>query len=119
MWCGCRGWDSMRVAEVCFTSRRFSAQQGRHAIATTRRSECGYFLATGFVLSCFGFMLFLSFFCELLPLPMTALPWGFRVRSAACEPFHPFNRHIVCLRSVPRPKLSLQCYRCASVKEAA
>jgi hypothetical protein len=24
-------------------------------------------------LSCFGFMLFLSFFCELLPLPIVAL----------------------------------------------
>jgi hypothetical protein len=32
-----------------------------------------YFFAAGFVLSCFGFMVFLSFFCELLPLPMVAL----------------------------------------------
>ena len=33
-------------------------------------SRLRYFFAAGFVLSCFGFMPFLSFFCELLPLPM-------------------------------------------------
>jgi hypothetical protein len=33
-----------------------------------------HFLTAGFDLSCFGFMLFLSFFCELLPLPMFPLP---------------------------------------------
>jgi hypothetical protein len=30
-------------------------------------------LTAGFDLSCFGFMLFLSFFCELLPLPIVTL----------------------------------------------
>jgi hypothetical protein len=29
-----------------------------------------YFFAAGFAFSCFGFMLFLSFFRELLPLPI-------------------------------------------------
>ncbi len=33
-------------------------------------SRSRYFFAAGVVLSCFGFMPFLSFFCELLPLPM-------------------------------------------------
>ena len=33
-------------------------------------SRLRYFFGAGFVLSCFGFMPFLSFFCELLPLPM-------------------------------------------------
>ena len=33
-------------------------------------SRSRYFFAAGFALSCFGFMPFLSFFCELLPLPM-------------------------------------------------
>lgn len=32
-----------------------------------------YFLAAGFALSCLGFRFFLSFFCELLPLPMMGL----------------------------------------------
>ena len=32
-----------------------------------------YFLSAGFFFSCFGFMPFLSFFCELLPLPMLLL----------------------------------------------
>lgn len=32
-----------------------------------------YFLSAGFFFSCFGFMPFLSFFCELLPLPMLSL----------------------------------------------
>jgi hypothetical protein len=32
-----------------------------------------YFLAAGFALSCFGFRFFLSFFCELFPLPMFVL----------------------------------------------
>jgi hypothetical protein len=33
-----------------------------------------YFLAAGFALSCLGFLFFLSFFCELLPLPMFGSP---------------------------------------------
>jgi hypothetical protein len=33
-----------------------------------------YFLAAGFVLSCLGFMFFLSFFCELFPLPIFGSP---------------------------------------------
>jgi hypothetical protein len=57
-------------------------------------------------LSCFGFLFFLSFFCELLPLPMVALRWGFYPRQAACEPFLPFNRHIRRPRSVQRREFS-------------
>jgi len=48
---------------------------------TTRRAPSAspgaardYFLTAGFFLSCLGFMLFLSFFCELLPLPIFASP---------------------------------------------
>jgi hypothetical protein len=33
-----------------------------------------HFLGAGFFLSCFGFRFFLSFFCELLPLPMIGSP---------------------------------------------
>ncbi len=33
-----------------------------------------YFLAAGFALSCLGFIFFLSFFWEWLPLPMIASP---------------------------------------------
>jgi hypothetical protein len=32
-----------------------------------------HFFGATFVLSCFGFLFFLSFFCELLPLPMARL----------------------------------------------
>ena len=39
----------------------------------TKPDLSAYFLAAGAFLSCFGFMLFLSFFCELLPLPMLTL----------------------------------------------
>ena len=39
-----------------------------------------YFLAAGFALSCLGFMLFLSFFCELLPLPIFESPVFGRLR---------------------------------------
>jgi hypothetical protein len=34
-----------------------------------------YFLIAGFVFSCLGFLFFLSFFCELLPLPMAIVPF--------------------------------------------
>jgi hypothetical protein len=34
------------------------------------RRPVDYFLTTVLVLSCFGFLFFLSFFCELLPLPI-------------------------------------------------
>lgn len=40
-----------------------------------RRTKTTYFLAAGFVLSCLGFIFFLSFFCALLPLPMMLLLW--------------------------------------------
>lgn len=40
---------------------------------SSRPYEC-YFLAAGFVLSCLGLRFFLSFFCELLPLPMLGSP---------------------------------------------
>jgi hypothetical protein len=47
----------------------------RPAIGPKTSGRARYFLAVAFFLSCFGFMLFLSFFCELLPLPMFTLHW--------------------------------------------
>ena len=41
-------------------------------LPAARRIPC-YFLAAGFDLSCLGFLFFLSFFCELLPLPIVCL----------------------------------------------
>ena len=60
----------MRLAEPC---------QGYGGVTNGCRSvsarDCGaYFFGAGFVLSCFGFLFFLSFFCELLPLPMMRSP---------------------------------------------
>ncbi len=57
-----------------------------------------YFLAAGFVLSCLGFLFFLSFFCELLPLPMLEAPWS--GRFVGCESGQPFNRQNRQLYSV-------------------
>ena len=37
--------------------------------------DADYFLTGAFVLSCLGFLFFLSFFCELLPLPMVRSPY--------------------------------------------
>ena len=60
----------MRLAEPC---------QGYGGVTNGWRPDsardCGaYFFGAGFVLSCFGFLFFLSFFCELLPLPMMRSP---------------------------------------------
>lgn len=53
-----------------------------------------YFLAAGFVLSCFGFMFFLSFFCELLPLPiwLSLLLRGVRHRPTANRTRHSIGK---------------------------
>ena len=56
-----------------------------------------YFLAAGFDLSCFGFRFFLSFFCELFPLPMLEAPvsgWlaDFRGRLPMQPPTHSIGR---------------------------
>lgn len=53
---------------------RGGCARGRGPVGGAVGTRCRYFLAAGFFLSCFGFMLFLSFFCELLPLPMLTLP---------------------------------------------
>jgi hypothetical protein len=45
--------------------------QGRAAVMPLAGARQGlHFLAAGFALSCLGFLFFLSFFCELLPLPI-------------------------------------------------
>lgn len=67
-----------------------------------------YFLAAGLVLSCFGFRFFLSFFCELFPLPMFHSPVGWR---APCGPHHPFNRQKSPLRSINKPDFFVACLR--------
>jgi hypothetical protein len=75
----------------CLVSREHIADAGDAAVFG---AEMAYFLAAGFVLSCFGFMLFLSFFCELLPLPMVLLPrlrdW---IRLCASLPDHSIGRN--------------------------
>jgi len=44
-----------------------SSAFGRHRFEAV---VVGHFLTTVLVLSCLGFLFFLSFFCELLPLPI-------------------------------------------------
>lgn len=49
-----------------------------------------YFLVAGLALSCFGFRFFLSFFCELLPLPMIEAPSGGGDGWLRSRPTNPF-----------------------------
>jgi len=92
---GLFAWTTTRAR---WPSRTRSPGRGRRGTRATRRSNCpvvtGYFLAAGFALSCFGFMLFLSFFCELFPLPMVLLPrvrdW---IRARASPSDHSIGRN--------------------------
>lgn len=104
--CGCCGGLSALQADApgrrCVVAGRRTMRHCRRAasrvpemFSSRLAAAHRYFLAAGLVLSCFGFRFFLSFFCELFPLPMFSSPVGWR---APCGPFHAFNRH----KSPPR-----------------